>query len=266
MAAFNHAMQQGMDFLAITEHDEIKTVMKFLNDCPQLAPHIIPGEEITTRLPGREYDIHVGVYFGDDKAEKQHEEAQKVKGNIMELVDYLKNEDVLHVLNHPFFVPWAKKNCRLTREDMEQLREMFEIVEKRNGLIPEGDNYKAEKFFKEKGAIAGSDCHNGKPGRTYAVAEADDKKEFLQQIKNGRAVMGGEHGSVDNSQRELIDKICSYGGELIWRENGTEMKIPVEGKWAELAEKRIAEFTRRTSSLWAKYHQNMDHGVEEWEI
>jgi Predicted metal-dependent phosphoesterases (PHP family) len=74
--------ERGMSLFTITDHDTI-------DGCLEIAhlPNVFISEEITTYFPEDRAKIHV---IAIDINEKIHQDIQKVRGNIYELVDYLQ--------------------------------------------------------------------------------------------------------------------------------------------------------------------------------
>lgn len=206
---FELAMRAGMDYLAVTDHDTIDPVVRFLGKYHNLVDRVIVGEEVTTHYKDGIH-LHVGVY---GLSQTQHKEIQEARRDMRrELIPYLNGQGLLYSLNHPFQVPVSRRGNKLTYDDMVELRELFRVVEKRNGLIPERLNELAESFFRDNASIGGSDSHrrNG-VGRTYTAAYADSKEEFLEAISDGRGEVRGAHGTVWQNILEILDKISSYG-------------------------------------------------------
>lgn len=283
---YESAVKNGMNYFAITDHDELVPVLEALNRNPDLAGSVIVGEEVSTQFKDRDYELHMGVYGLN---EEQHADIQKAKGDLEgELVPFLREAGLLYTLNHPFLVPWAKKGAKITREDMEKLRELFEVVEKRNGITYFQRNQRAEDFFKDNGTIAGSDTHCGRVGRTFTMAQGATKEEFLESIKRGEAEVGGGNQCWVNIAREIASKPTSYGHVLYWddpslknpdermkkqmerfgqelvRFNGGKiLRVPVRGL-CRVPEFFIAAGIISTSPLWAVYHKLMDCGVEDF--
>jgi len=280
------AGEKGFDYFAVTDHDEIEPVVQYLNENPQVEDRVIVGEEVTTELKDRGYQLHVGVYGLD---EQQHLGVQRAKRDLEgELVPYLNEQELLYSLNHPFMVPWAKKNAKVTQEDMEKLRLLFPVVEKINGSISKDKNRNSQEFFRGNKSIAGSDSHNGKIGRAYTLAFAGSKEDFLDQIKKGNARIGGNGESWFNTMVEIAGKPFSYGNFVYWTDstlkglenlspgdtyhghrvvsyNGENfLRIDTKGN-LRAVERFIVGFVVLTSPLWAGYHNFMDGGVEDFD-
>lgn len=292
---FNHdpasllelATKLGMTYLAVTDHDTIEPVMRFLNQNPDLADKIIVGEEVTTHYKDG-IDLHVGVY-GLDRA--QHNLIQEARADLRrELVPCLEELGLTFALNHPFQVPVSRNGARLSRGDMEELGALFSVVEKRNGLLPQRLNERAEEFFQNKGSIAGSDSHRRSGiGRTYTVAPGSTKEQFLQAIKDGEGEVRGAHGTVLEFILEILDKISSYGSVARFRipeklvcttrlsiqnvmhdagystlshDGRSIATVPITGKW-KIIEALISLFSALSAPMYAPALLRKDPHIDE---
>ncbi|MGH8248580.1 MAG: PHP domain-containing protein, partial [Gammaproteobacteria bacterium] len=99
MAVYRRARQRGMDLVTITDHDSIDGCLELLSRHPEVEADFIIGEEVTTYVPEFRHHIHVAVYGIN---ERQHHEIQKLRGDVTEMVSYLRSQDVLFALNHFF--------------------------------------------------------------------------------------------------------------------------------------------------------------------
>ena len=99
---YNIAQDRGMDMVTITDHNTIAGCLEIAH-----LPGTFISEEITTYFPEDNCKLHVLAY---DISEKQHDEVQKVRGNVYDLVPYLREQGIVHVLAHPLFAV----NDRLT--------------------------------------------------------------------------------------------------------------------------------------------------------
>lgn len=280
------ARLRGMDYFAVTDHDTIEPVMRLLEECPDLVKRVIVGEEVTAHFRD---GIHLDVgVFGLN--EGQHREIQGAKGDLVrELVPYLDEQGLLYALFHPFKVPSSKRGEKLNRDDILQLREIFAVVEKRNGLSPKRLNELAESFFEGNASIGGSDSHRRHGvGVTYTAAYANSKEEFLEAIRNGEGKVYGVHGSIRQFILEIVDKVYSYGSvarfaipdetsletreviENVLRESGqklikmngsTIVTVPIEGRW-RIHEALLVLFSIVSSPIYASVLHYKETGID----
>jgi len=183
-----------MDLVTITDHDSIDGCLEVLERRP--AQDFIIGEEITTYVPEFQHHIHVGVY---DISESQHRDAQKLRGNVHELVGYLRSQGLLFALNH-FFHNFDQ--AERLQHYMELMAGLFDVFEEQNGAMQRVHNMfvsqllrHMERQGKRLSRIGGSDSHTlRRIGRTYTVAEeACTTEEFLAAIREGRSRVAGWH-------------------------------------------------------------------------
>jgi len=200
------AMQRGMDFVTITDHNTIDGVDRIAHH-----DNVIIGNEITTYFPDG-VKIHV-VCLGITR--DQFEEIQQIRENIFDLVKYLNKQDIVHFCAHPLH----KVNGRLTWDHFEKcillfkrfeilngtrLRRMNQAVQmvlaalnptildqlaKKHGIDPVGER-PLIKFV-----TAGSDDHSGLfLGTCYTEVEATTrtKEGVLEAIRQGKTHACGD--------------------------------------------------------------------------
>ena len=110
---YDIAKARGMDMVTISDHNSIGGALEIAH-----LPDAFVSEEITTYFPDVGCKIHV---LALDIDESIHEDIQKVRPNIYELVPYLREKNIVHVCAHPLFAV----NDRLTLEHFEQLLLLF---------------------------------------------------------------------------------------------------------------------------------------------
>ncbi len=111
------AKKRGMTRVTITDHNTI-------NGCLEITelPDTFISEEVTAYFPVDGCKVHVLVYNIDLR---HHQEIQKLRENIFDLVAYLQQERLTHALAHPL---WSV-NGRLTASHFEQLLLLFQNFE-----------------------------------------------------------------------------------------------------------------------------------------
>lgn len=198
------ARRLGMDLVTITDHNTIQGVLEIAH-----LPDVLIGEEITTYFPEDGCKVHVLAY---DLCEAQHEDIQKVRENIYDLVTYLKQNAILHAVAHPLY----SINGKLTVEHFEKmllLFQGFELNGARNdfqnrllrallagldrqrliSLADRCDNGFVPLDFGPKWIIGGSDDHSSlNIARCWtSVPDAQDIRGFLRAIAAGEAEIKG---------------------------------------------------------------------------
>lgn len=177
---FDDAVKSGMDFIPITDHNTIDGALWLLKKYPSLSKRVIVGEEVSSCLE-TDYDVDVGVY-GINKI--QHEEIQAKRENARKLEAYLKKNGILFALNHITGYIWGHFRP-IRKDEVKSCINLFDIFEVRNGMIDELNNKVTELLAKisRRGAIAGTDSHSLRIGKTYTAAYANTKEEFLEQVE-----------------------------------------------------------------------------------
>ncbi len=121
-ALHDACLARGMTMVTITDHDTIDGGLEIAH----LGDHVFLSEEVSARFPENGCIVHVLVYGID---EGHHREIQRLRTNIYELVAYLRREQILHSLAHPFSVV----NQRLGRELLQKCLVLFDTLEVVNG-------------------------------------------------------------------------------------------------------------------------------------
>lgn len=183
----------GCDYVAITDHDTIDGALDLLSKRPDLEPGVIIGEEVESSFPETGQWVHVNVLNVDEKV---HDEMARLKGNVHDLVGYLRGRGLPHFLNHPL------QSYRLQRAPMrfvEDLLSLFSHVEVGNGTLPAGQNRAAVgilEYGRRRGVacvgVGGSDSHGiRRIGSYVTLAEGETKEAWLASVQEGRCLAYG---------------------------------------------------------------------------
>jgi predicted metal-dependent phosphoesterase TrpH len=195
---YDLAKARGMDFVTITDHDTIDGCKALLDRRGELADFIF-GEEVTTRLPEDGTIVHVNVF---DIDEAQHAEIQRLRGNLYELVAYLRRIDRLFVLNHP---TWTAQHRALERRHIEAMLELFDVFEGLNGSRSYAHNAFAWHATRGRGKVlvAGSDSHTHRVGTTYTLSAGSTTAELLAGIRAGNSALCGSFGTPEKLREDV---------------------------------------------------------------
>jgi hypothetical protein len=205
------AKQKGMTLVTITDHNRIEGALEIAH-----LPNTFVSEEVTTFFPDDKCKVHVLVY---NISEKQHLDIQKARQNLFELVEYLQQQKIVHVLAHAHYSP----NDRLTLEKFEMLLLLFKNFELNGECNPEANHHlnqilsaltqadidrliqKHKLAAKipnpwQKNLVGGSDDHSSlNIARAFTVVEdADSVTSFLSGIENNQAKVVREPSSPQN--------------------------------------------------------------------
>jgi len=189
------ARQRGMDLFTFTDHNTIAGCLDIAH-----LPGTFISEEITTYFPENHCKVHV-LAWGLD--ERLHEEIQRVRENIYDLVNFLREERVVHAVAHPLF----SVNGRLTMEEVEKFLVLFNVWELNGGRDPL-QNQTIRALFEfltpniiedladrhglrpfgdtpwKKTTVGGSDDHSGlQVARSHTCVECEgEPRDFLAAV------------------------------------------------------------------------------------
>lgn len=184
--AYRLAKARGMDLVAITDHDVITGALELAH-----LPDVIVGCEVSATFPGESVDVHLGVL---DITERQHEEIQRRRHNVADLLPYLHEQSIFSIVNHVA----SQVNGRLTPAHIAALMPWVDAFEVINGSRLPAQNRTAAALAEasRKACIGGSDAHTGRGiGGTYTVVDgAGSKEEFMAGLRSGRGRAEGSHG------------------------------------------------------------------------
>ncbi len=197
-AVYDLAKSRGMDYVTITDHDTIDGCKALLDERGDL-PDFIIGEEVSVQFPQDGTIIHVNVF---DHDEDQHRELQRLRGNIYEIVDYLRSIDKLFVLNH---MTWTMQHRVLKGWQIEAMLGLFPVFEGINGTRSYAHNaftWYATRDH-DKVLVAGSDSHTNRVGSTYTRTVGTSRAEVLASIRSGQTAMVGEWGTPQKLHEDV---------------------------------------------------------------
>lgn len=210
-----------MDLVTITDHDSVDGCLELLDRLGELDDFII-GEEVTATFPEFQHQVHIGVY---GLTEAHHREIQKLRANGEELIAYLRQNEILFVLNHFFhdFAQWEN-----AARYIERMAELFDVFEVRNGSMQRAhntlissviDRYRVEG--RRPGIVGGSDAHTlRRIGRTYTASPARTRQEFLEDIRNGRTQIIGPSANHLSLAADIYGVVLRYYPAVFSIHNG----------------------------------------------
>ncbi|MBN1352706.1 glycosyltransferase [candidate division KSB1 bacterium] len=202
--------ERGMDFVTLTDHNNIDGALFLKEKHPD---DVIIGVESTTYFPEDDCKIHLLCY---DINESQFLEIQRLRPNMYELREYIRDEAIAHSVAHATF----SVNGKLTIRHLEKLILLFDVFEGINGgrnflfnhnwmeilhkLTPEHismlrDKYDIEPMSSDpwvKSFTGGSDDHAGLfVGNTYTLAPAETVTDIVDCIKRKKTSADGKHNN-----------------------------------------------------------------------
>jgi predicted metal-dependent phosphoesterase TrpH len=208
------AKERGMSFVTLTDHDSIDGALYLLNKHPDLKDFFI-GEEAETYFPETGQRIHVGVWGLN---EAQHREIQKLRGDIRELVPYMKSQRLLFGVNH-LFQNYRMKN--VAARYIAELIEMFDVFEVLNGAMASFHNKMVQQLVatvqghgRPVSMVGGSDAHTLKHvAKVHTVSKGETPAEFLENIRKGDCFAWGEEMRFRDLVADIYLLILAYHGE-----------------------------------------------------
>ena len=214
-----------MDYVAITDHDSIEGALRLLDALPGRAPEIIVGEEVETRFADTGQPLHVNV-FGLD--ERTHREVQRLRGDVRDLVAYLRQRGLLFVLNHPF---WSYRFQKRPRAYVEEILGLFDHIEVSNSTMPTGHTEAAEAMLRyalaiglQKTAVGGSDAHvPDHVGASCTIAPGDTADAWLASVARGDCRTSGAVLGFPRLLSNVYRAVGLYYAGLLTREGRAGM-------------------------------------------
>jgi len=210
------AKARGMDLVAFTDHDSIGGALELLNDAPDLTD-VIVGEEVSCRLPDGNVEIHLAVY---GMTEALHRDLQPLRRNVHDAIARLREANVLFALNHLLHF----YRGQIPIERYFRLLDEVPALEVRNGTMLAAHNALVEQIARERpapaaggrfGLVAGSDAHTlRRVATTWTEAPGRTPAEFLANVREGRSVPGGLHGTTVTIAGDAYGVIGSYVAAL----------------------------------------------------
>lgn len=190
------AKARGMDLVAITDHDTINGALTLSH-----LPDVIVGCEISAHFPGQEVDVHLGVL---DITERQFRQIDRLRSDVLELVQYLRDEAIFTTINHVA----SQVNGRLTPTHIAAILPYVDAFEVINGSRLHRQNRTALALAEssDKSLVGGSDSHTGRGiGRTWTVVDgATSRETFMAGLRAGRARAEGREGSYFTMASDML--------------------------------------------------------------
>jgi predicted metal-dependent phosphoesterase TrpH len=205
------ARSRGMNLVTITDHDSIDGCMELLNRHLDL-PDFIVGEEVSCRFPDGDIEIHLGVY---GMTEALHRDLQPLRGNVFDVIARLREAGVFFAVNH--LLHFYRGQTSL--ESYLRVTQHVPALEGRNGAMLCEQNELIERYARHgsvRAVVGGSDAHTLRRVATTwtEVPGARTTDEFLQGLREGRAVLGGAHGNALLVAGEIYGVVGRYMASL----------------------------------------------------
>lgn len=259
------AKKRGMSQVTITDHNCI-------DGCLEIGhlPDTFVSEEVTTYFPEDQCKLHVVVY---DIDEATHREILSLRENVLDLIPYLRQQRITHVLAHPLY----SVNGKLSIENVEKcllLFKNFELNGARNGeqnrllelvcasLTPEEMDGLAEKHHIEpvgpfpwkKNFTGGSDDHSS---LTVAlkhtwVEGASSLEDFLSGIEQGNSRVIGPSSTPRTLARNIYSIAYQFYDEKfnLGKYVSRDLVFKFLDRFLHVEQERSPHLLARLNSFW----------------
>lgn len=252
---FNTAIAKGMDFVTVTDHNRMDASLYLKDKYPD---KVFTGVESTAYFPEDNCKIHVLLY---GISEKQFSEVQKIRKDIYQLRDFIKENRIAHSVAHATY----SINGKISMDKLERLVLLFDVFEGINGgrsllnnavwtemlggLNPSliADMYsrhRIEPFGDSpwiKSFTGGSDDHAGLfIGKAFTQARGATTDEFLESIRSRSSSAEGSHNdykslaftiykiaydfSMSGSSSLRLSNLARLGEAVLKKSIGSECK------------------------------------------
>ena len=199
------AKQRGMDLVTITDHDQVSGALSLAH-----YPDVIVGCEVTGVFPQDGVRVHLNVL---GLSERQHREIEHLRHDVLELLPYLKREQLFTSLNHVA----SGINGPITAPHVASLLPWVDALETINGSRLPEQNMTAQCVAEaaRKPGIAGSDAHTRRGiGKTWTeVPGATTREEFMEGLWDGRCVVGGREGNYFTLAEDMLHFAAGFYAE-----------------------------------------------------
>jgi len=222
---YQQAKSRGMDFVTLTDHDDIRGSLELVKNHPF---DCFVSCEITTHFPEDHCQAHILV-FGINT--EQYDRMLAIASNIYDLRDYIASQNIAYSVAHAAY----DQDGKLSFEHIEKLVLLFDVFETINGGSDTQTNLLVNRYLQNldetqlqqlqakhklkpisadpwvKGFTGGSDDHCGiLIGSAYTQSSSDSIEEFLDSIRNKNSCANGRHGSFESYATGVIKHIHDY--------------------------------------------------------
>lgn len=210
------AKKRGMDLVIITDHDQISGALA-LGD----REDVLVGCEVTAEWPDIDLCVHINVF---DITPAQHEEIQRLRFDVRQLMPYLNQQGIYSSLNHVA----SGINGPLTATHLAAVLPWVDGLEVINGTRQPSQNRTAFCLATAAGkhTLGGGDSHTGRGiGLTWTeVPGARTREEFMQGLRAGRGIAGGAHGGI----RTMTSDLWRFAGNFMAEALATTATRPTD--------------------------------------
>lgn len=201
-ALYRKAIDMGMGFVSITDHD----TMDAYNIIGWERPKLVPGVEIGICDRKRVgHTIHINVYNLNKSQFREILDLSKRERNLEKTIHFFKEEKLPFVYNHPFwFSPEDSPDFRA----VESIIDLFPVVEYNMKRVRRKNMLAVSLASRyDKGVIAATDTHIGKIGETFTIARGKTFDKFFENVKKRNAFIVPQDLNITNLNIEITEWI-----------------------------------------------------------
>ncbi|WMW24373.1 PHP domain-containing protein [Methanolobus sediminis] len=216
---FQKGLAEGLNFVTFTDHDTVKAYDRMGWNRDKLTT----GVELSiTDMENVGHTIHINAFEFDKGQYFEMETIVQKKQDVHMLLDYFRDNDILHMYNHPFwFKPGEKPNIMAVPE----LAKHFPVIEYNMQDLKQKNFFSmilAQRF--KKGMAVTTDSHTGRIGRVHTLAKGDTFREYFKNIEKGKSYM-----MIDEPIWKHISHEMNAWVELVFN---MEKRMPYEGDYS----------------------------------
>jgi hypothetical protein len=162
--------------------------------------------------------VHLGAI---GLTERQHREVQRLRPNALDIAAFLRQEQVFFAVNHLFF--FYRRTHLPLGEYLARVLALAPGVEVHNGaMLPEHNRLSADlraealRRGRTLAITGGSDAHTLQfVGTSFTEADGATREAYLDEVRHGRARVGGTHGTLGRMTNEVYGAIANYWRSLV---------------------------------------------------
>lgn len=177
---FEKAMSKHMNYVTFTDHDTVEA----FDILGWKTEKLVPGVELSiTDMCNVGHTVHINVFELDRVHFRDMESIATKQHDIFILLDFLNDNDLLYMYNHPFWFAVGEKPNLLA---VPELAKYFPVIEYNMQDLKQKNLFAmalAHRFG--KGMAITSDSHTGGIGAVYTMAKGDDFREYFYNISKG---------------------------------------------------------------------------------
>jgi hypothetical protein len=179
-ALYEKAISKNMNYVTFTDHDTVEA----FDMLGWKKEKLIPGAELSvTDMSNVGHTVHINVFELDEVQFKDMQSIARNKQDIYILLDFLNDNDILYMYNHPFWFPVGEKPNLFV---IPELAKHFPVIEYNMQDLKQKNIFAMALAHKlEKGMAVTTDSHTGGIGAVYTMAKGDDFREYFSNIING---------------------------------------------------------------------------------